>query len=116
MTSQIFISPALISAGLLPKAIAEICAKNPTKRIVIRIKAVTTTKGCPVMPAEKIMNFVKKIPKGGMPEIAKNPAKKSKPVTGKASSTPTTLTILVELYLRKIVPAVRKRADFAKAL
>lgn len=79
------------------------------KKIVIIVIA-----ECSLIPAEKMDNFVRNIPKGGAPVIAKKPVKKITLVIGKALIVPLTLAILVELYFRNIFPADRKREDFIR--
>jgi hypothetical protein len=61
--------------------------------------------------ASNMLNSVTKIPKGGKPVIAINPIRKIIPVTGKTDKNPLISLTLVELYLIKIVPPVRKRTD-----
>ena len=102
------------SGGLSPNVIVTTCLKNPMKRIATKNRAATLANTWFRTPADKINAFVRNIPNGGAPVIAKSPVKNSKPVTGSVAITPRTFEIFVVLYFKNIVPADKKRADLIR--
>jgi len=94
--SQVLSFSSFISDGFPPKTIAEACLKNPINTIAVSRIAIIVMTGCTVIPAEKVSNLVRNIPKGGAPVIAKKPIKNNILVIGNALSAPLTLAIFAE--------------------
>ena len=107
-------SPLLMSWPGSPNIIAAVCLRNPINTSAKAVSAAIVTIGCDKIPADKMENSVRKIPKGGIPVIAKKPMMNKIPVIGSAPSAPLTLAIFVELYFKKILPDDRNKIDLAK--
>ncbi len=114
ITVQTPASPLGMSSLASPKIITVTCLRMPANTSANASKAIITITGKRLIPADNIENSVIKIPKGGTPAIVRNPTQNKILVIGNVLIIPCTLTILVELYFNKMLPADKNKDDFAR--
>ena len=109
------VSPFVIFSGFSPRTTELSILKRATKaNISNNMQRIISHRWPVIIPAEIIMNLLKKILKGGTPTRANAPPSRKKLVTGATCIKPLTMSRLRERYFINILPERKNIIDLTR--